>query len=117
MATLKTTIDANWAHENTAEVNRINVWQKYLTYADGQASNRTLWFFVTLLVHGVLILALPAVLIYYFNAPIWILGITMTCFFANLIANMGGAGIRTTLSFFFGSVLIHLAMAAMVIFL
>lgn len=115
MATLKTTIDANWAHTDNVTAQEITLWQRYLAYADKQAGNRTLWFFITLLVHGVLILALPAVLIYYYNAPVWILGITMTCFFANLIANMGGAGIRTTLSFFYASVLIHLIMIVLVL--
>ena len=69
-----------------------------------------MWFLVSLMMQGVLFLPIPAVLMYYFDAPIVVLGITMVLFFANIIAGMGGSGIRTVLSFFAASVIIHLAM-------
>jgi len=109
MATLKTLAPVNFAGNHT-EIFNTTLWTKYLAYADSQANNRTLWFFISLMVHGVLLLPVPAVLMYYFNAPVAVLAVTMSCFFANLIANMGGAGIRTTLLCFWGSLLIHMAM-------
>lgn len=78
-----------------------------MAFTEKQHRNQTLWFFLTLVIHGVLVLPVPAVLIYYFNAPDWVLAITMLCFFANLIANMGGAGIKASIGFFMGSLLIH----------
>lgn len=111
MATLKTIAPATWtiAPEQTTSV-KFNPWAKFMAFADSQKSNHTLWFFVVLIVHGVLILPLPAVLMFYFNAPIGVLAITMVCFFTNLIATMGGAGIRTALTVFAGSILLHLIM-------
>jgi len=100
---------AVWAPGRERE-SKVSLWNKLDAFTSGQEQNHTLWFFLTLITHGILILPVPAVLIYYFNAPVWILAITMTCFFANLIANMGGAGIKTTIFFFLGSLLIHIAM-------
>lgn len=81
----------------------------YLTYADGQAKNRMLWFFLSLMVNGVFFLASPAILIWMFQAPVSVLAITVLTFFANLIANMGGAGIRTTLALFYAGLIINIA--------
>jgi hypothetical protein len=116
MATLKTItpqLAAEHAHVNASHISLV---EKFNAFADGQKQNRTLWFFLVLMVHGVLFLPLPAVLSYYFDAPFIMLAITMVCFFANLIANMAGAGIRTVLAFFGASILIHLAMTLIVIF-
>jgi len=110
METIKTLPAINWTQADKSNDSKITLWNKFLAYCDSQKEKRTLWFFVSLTVHGVFILPLPLVLIYYFNAPALILLVTMCCFFGNFIANMGGAGIRVTLSFFAASVLIHLAM-------
>ena len=111
MAHLKTIAPATWTVEpQDASYNELNLSTKFLQFADGQKDNRTLWFFVNLVVHGVLFLPLPAVLMYYFDAPGAVLAITMGCFFTNLIANMGGAGIRAAIGLFFASIAIHLLM-------
>lgn len=89
---------------------KVSLWNKLVSFAANQKRNYTLWFFLTLVVHGVLILPVPAVLIYYFHAPDAVLAITMMCFFINIVANMGGAGIKTTIGFFAGSLLIHLTL-------
>lgn len=109
---MATTINtpAAWANAQVNTADKVSLWQKLAGFASGQKQNRTLWFFLTLVVHGVLVLPVPAVLIYYFGAPVWVLGVTMFCFFANLIANMGGAGIKATIGFFAGSLFIHLLM-------
>lgn len=111
MQTLNTT--SAWATH--PESNNLNLWAKYLAYADSQKNNRTLWFFISLMVHGVVFLPVPAVLMFYYNASIMVLITTMVCFFANFIANMGGAGIRTTLFLFAASIAIHLIMIIAVI--
>ncbi len=49
------------------------------------------------------------------NAPGIVLAITMVCFFTTIIANMGGEGIRTTLTLLAASVLIHIAMVLAVV--
>ncbi len=121
MATLKNTVAANWTNHTIAVATSSNakpahnVWTKYLAFVDGQKDNRTLWFFIILSVHAAAFLPIPVLLIGYLNAPVGILGVTMVSFFANFVANMGGSGIRITLSFFFTSIIIHLAMIMVVI--
>lgn len=115
MATIKTTVAANWNIASDAAANntvqpQIGFWAKYLTFVDGQRDNRTLWFFISLSIHATIFLPLPILLIGYLNAPIAILGVTMFFFFANFVANMGGSGIRTTLGLFIASTIVHLAM-------
>ncbi len=113
MVTIKLTVPT-WAttiNQNSSTT----LWTKWLAFADTQSSNKTAWFLVSLMVQGVLFLPIPAVLMYYYDAPVVVLGITMILFFANIIAGMGGSGIRTVLSFFAASVLIHLVMLALFI--
>ncbi|WP_374950131.1 hypothetical protein [Mucilaginibacter sp.] len=109
MLTLKINTRRNWMLRD-AKTDTFHPLKAYLNFADGQKQNRTLWWFVSLMVHGNLILALPAALIYYYNAPIYILPITILGFFANLVANMGGMSIRVTLTSFFTSLVVNLAM-------
>jgi hypothetical protein len=112
MATLKTIAPLTWNNAPEQDINtQFNLWAKFTHFADSQKSNHTLWFFVVLVVHGVFFLPLPAVLMYYFEAPIVVLAITMICFFTNLIATMGGAGIRTALFVFAASIALHILMA------
>jgi len=121
MATLKTPVAANWTNHPNAVATSSNVklahntWTKYLAFVDGQQHNRTLWFFIILSVHAAAFLPIPVLLIGYLNAPVGILGVTMVSFFANFVANMGGSGIRTTLSFFFASIILHMAMIMVVV--
>ncbi|RYU87290.1 hypothetical protein EWM62_16390 [Mucilaginibacter terrigena] len=109
MLTIKPNTTANWTVKPTRTI-AFNPVKSYLKYADSQKGNHTLWWFVNLMVHGNLVLAVPAVLIYYYHAPVIILGITVIGFFGNLVANMCGAGIRVTLTAFFASLLINMAM-------
>ena len=75
---------------------------------ESQSGNKTFWFLLSMVFQGVFFLPLPALLIYYFNAPILILIITLGLFFANVIAGMGGAGIKTLLRLFVVSIAIQL---------
>jgi len=92
-----------------------NVYTRVLSVLDSQEQSKTLWYIISLIAQGVLFLPVPAMLIYYFNAPIFILVITLSLYFANIIAGMGGAGIRVLLSLFSISVLVHLLMCAIFI--
>jgi len=90
-------------HENLL----LKVYHRYLDYLDSQAKNHLLWFFLALMIHGVFFLASPAILIWFYDAPILVIAITILTFFTNLVANMGGAGIRTTLTIFFLGLIIN----------
>lgn len=108
MATLTNTT-AQWSEVSLTNNNN-SLLTKITAWADRQAPNRTLWFMVSLIAQGVLFLPVPAVLLYYFHAPIAILAITLGLFFSNIIAGMGGAGIRVMLGLFAFSILAHLLM-------
>ena len=110
MATLKTTTANNWITVKETSSNHVSAWGKYIAFVDGQKTNRTLWFLISLSVHATVFLPLPLILIGFFNAPIALLVITMSCFFINFVANMGGSGIRTTFTCFLASIIMHIGM-------
>ena len=113
MATLKLNNQTNWSNNtSTVTLNNNNIWNKWMLWADTQKDYKTIWFMVSLIAQGVLFLPVPAVLMYYYNAPIIVLGVTMVLFFANIIAGMGGSGIRVLITFLFSSIIIHLLMLA-----
>ncbi|RWY53768.1 hypothetical protein [Mucilaginibacter gilvus] len=103
-------------NDNEETVTKTGLWSKWNAFADAQADSKTLWFIVSLIAQGVLFLPVPAALIYYFNAPLAVLAVTLGLYFANIISGMGGAGIRVMLLFFLASVFIHFLMIAVFIF-
>lgn len=109
MNTLKLNSSTQWPAETTTQISN-SLWDKYKHFTDGQAQNRTAWFLISLLGQGVLFLPIPALLLYYFNASILVLCITLALFFANIIAGMGGSGIRTMISLFAISIAVHIIM-------
>jgi hypothetical protein len=111
MATLKTTAPLHWVSANHDQTASASLWSKFLAFADSQNERKTMWFFLALVVQGIFFLPLPAFLVYYFDAPILLLVVTMTCFFATIISYMGGAGIRTVLLLSAASILVQVAMA------
>jgi len=102
---------ASWDNTKTQKTNS-SIWSKWLAFTDSQAKNRTFWFLFSLVFQGVFFLPLPAALTFYYNAPIYTLVITLTLFFANVIAGMGGSGIRTMINLFAASILVHITMMA-----
>ncbi|MEO6520825.1 MAG: hypothetical protein ABIN91_04045 [Mucilaginibacter sp.] len=117
MSTLSTAAPMNWAENKKISNKKLTgIWERYTSFADTQAANRTLWFFVSLMIHGVLFLPIPAVLMYYYDAPIAVLVVTMVCFFTNFIAGMGGAGIRTIILCFVASIFLNMAMIVAMFF-
>lgn len=100
----------HWADEKTHKA-KYNIWKKWIAFADSQAKHRTFWFLFSLVFQGVFFLPLPAALTFYYGAPVYILAITLLLFFANVIAGMGGSGIRVMLGLFALSILVHVIMA------
>jgi hypothetical protein len=99
-----------WTAQPTTEKNTNDLANKWNTFVNSQTDNKTLWFLVSLVFQGVFFLPVPAILIYYFNAPVLVLVVTLTLFFANIIAGMGGAGIKTLLTLFAASIALHALM-------
>jgi len=110
------TTQGNWATNRDTQQYNSNLLEKWNGFADKQANNKTLWFIVSLIAQGVLFLPIPAALIFYFNAPIVLLAISLVLYFANIIAGMGGAGIRVLLLVFASSIIIHLLMITAFVF-
>jgi len=53
---------------------------------------------------------------YYYHAPIIVLPITFSLYLGNIIAGMGGSGIRVVIGALFLSILVNLGMLALFIF-
>ncbi|NHA03345.1 hypothetical protein G7092_06050 [Mucilaginibacter sp. HC2] len=104
------TASARWSTKAAAKSNSNTLLRKWTVFMESQSESKTLWFLVSLVVQGVFFLPIPAVLIYYYDAPVLVLVLTLTLFFANIIAGMGGAGIKTLLRLFAASIIIHTLM-------
>ena len=115
MATLKPEMHSNWVDRTSAPGNYQSLWNKFTAFADRQRERKVIWFFLALTVQGIFFLPMPAALMYYYNASIIVLFITLFCFFTNIIAYMGGAGIRTVLLLSLMSILIQVAVLIFVI--
>ncbi|WP_179415742.1 hypothetical protein HDF19_20900 [Mucilaginibacter sp. E4BP6] len=102
--------DNNWL-----AIKENQIWVNLMAKLDNQAEHKTLWFLFSLMFQGVLFLPIPAVLMYYYNAPIIVLPITFGLYLANIIVGMGGSGIRTVISFFMFTALVNLIMLALYI--
>jgi hypothetical protein len=86
----------------------ISLWTKYLNFADGQKENRLAWFLVSIILHATVLVPLTFMLVYSLGGyVIPCLAASMVIFFANIVANMGGASTRATIFLFGFSLLIH----------
>ncbi len=85
-------------------------WQKYIAFADSQTKNRMLWFLVAFVFQAVVFLPIPAALMYYYNASIACLAVTVLLFFGFLVVGMTGFGIRTLIFYITLSFAINLTM-------
>lgn len=99
----------NWDHAKT-QTTENNLWKMWLAFTAGQKKFKTFWFLFALLFQGIFFLPLPAALAFYYGAPEYIVAITLILFFANVIAGMGGSGIRTMLTLFALSIIVHLCL-------
>jgi hypothetical protein len=115
MAAIKLIPSSHWADAHVTPTKKYSIFWKVLAFADSESKQLTLWFIISLIVQGVFFLPIPAVLMYYYNAPVVCVVITLALFFANVILGMGGAGIRTIIFCFALSIALHLAMLAIFI--
>ncbi len=76
-----------------------NIYNKLIVFADSQTKNMTSLFTISLIGQCMLFLPLPALLMHYHEAII-VLAIVVTLFFANIIACIGGKGMRSIVSIF-----------------
>ncbi|MBB6113046.1 hypothetical protein [Mucilaginibacter lappiensis] len=97
---------------NPPKYKKSSIYERWLALEDSQAENKTMWYLISMVAQGVFFLPIPAYLIYYYNASSLVLIITMVFFFANIIAGMGGYGIRVLMSIFAFSVFAHVLMLA-----
>jgi hypothetical protein len=65
--------------------------RRFNKFSEAQSSKRLGLFMVSLLAQSVLLLPVPAVLMYYYDAPVSVLAISVLLFFVNLVAGMGGS--------------------------
>lgn len=112
---MATTINTQTQWTAHKAVNHNTIISKWLALIDSQAYSKTMWFMISLIAQGVLFLPIPAVLTFYYNAPVMILAITLPLFFANIVMGMSGAGIRTIMGLFITSIIVHLIMLAVFI--
>jgi len=111
---METAINAGIAHYKPRAVKK-NTWNDLLAIIDGQADKKTAWFLFALVLQGVFFLPIPAVLIYYFHAPVMVLPITFGLYLGSIIVGMGGSGIRVIIGWLIMSMLINLGMLALYI--
>src|ERR1700761_5971775 len=100
----------NQADEKLPGVSSPTIHEKYLAFVRRENKDKTVWFVLALALQGTLILPVPAVLLFYYKAPIYVLVITLLTYFPNLITAMTGSGLRVTLEIFIGSLLINWGM-------
>ncbi|MGI4021577.1 MAG: hypothetical protein ACRYFA_08740 [Janthinobacterium lividum] len=116
MATLKTTVLAPWITPEHTSFDASFITKKYNTFADSQKANHTLWFLISLMIHGIVLIPMAWALVFFFNGPAALfMATSLICFFTSIIANMGGSGIRSTLLVFSISLFLHAAMVAYVL--
>jgi hypothetical protein len=114
---METAINTSIVHEdhNWLTVKETHIWANLMAKLDSQADHKTIWFLFSLVFQGVLFLPIPAVLLYYYNAPIIVLPITFGLYLANIIVGMGGSGIRMVIGVFIFTAVVNLAMLAIYI--
>ena len=103
--------------ESSLSENKINVWAKYLAFVDSQSSYSLAWWIGSLSLQSIL-LPLTFLFVYSWGGPaLPSLAISMTCFFTNVISNMGGASFRFRFNSFLISLIIHVALIVTTIIL
>src|SRR4051812_18475805 len=74
-------------------------WEKWHILEDTQAKRKTMWFTLSLMIQGIF-LPIPAYLIFYAHAPVFLGVVSVSLYFSNMISGMGGDSIRVTISIF-----------------
>jgi len=100
----------SWNSQTESQAKVISTESRLTVFINNQKKNGILWFLVSLIVQGIFFLPLPALLIFSFGAPVWILVFTLGLFFANIIAGMSCAGAKTIIYLFAASIVVHALM-------
>jgi hypothetical protein len=90
----------NPTDEKRPDGSKPTVYNRYLAFIKGRQKDRTMWFLLSLVVQGIFILPAPAILLVYYDAPIYVPMITMLTCYPNVITAMTGSGLRDTLAVF-----------------
>ena len=106
--TIKTPVDP--IEETLPDGPQPTVHNKYLAFVKRQQPNQAGWVLLTMIMQGILTIPVPAILYFYYGAPIYVLVITLITYFPNLITAMTGSGLRITLAIFAASLLINWGM-------
>jgi len=109
MNTIEINSPGGLVDEEAAE-KHVSLYKRLTVFAEAQAGNRLGWYMGSLLFQGVLCLPVPAFLMYYYHAPIWVLVVTVLLFFSNLVAGMCDSKINVLMNLLVGGILVHIAM-------
>ncbi len=84
--------------------------KRFAAFAESQKDKRLGWFMISLLAQAVIFLPVPAALMYYYDASISVLAITVLLFFANLVVGMAGSKINVLIALIAITTIVHIAM-------
>jgi hypothetical protein len=101
-----------WKNETANRSIAVRPENKLTSFINSQEKNETAWFLISMVIQGIFFLPLPAVLIFHFGAPAYILIFTLGLFFANIIAGMSSSGARVIIYLFAASFIVHALMLA-----
>lgn len=97
----------SWNNQTESRSKAIGSESKLTAFINSQKKNETAWFLISMMIQGIFFLPIPAILVFGFNAPAYILIFTLGLFFANIIAGMSNAGTRAIIYLFAASILVH----------
>lgn len=87
-----------------------SILKRFEAFAESQKDKRLGWFMISLLAQAVILLPVPAALMYYYDASISVLAITVSLFFANLVAGMAGSKINVLIALIGITTVTHIVM-------
>ncbi len=87
-----------------------SILKRFEAFAESQKDKRLGWFMISLLAQAVLFLPIPAALMYYYDASISVLAITVALFFVNLVAGMAGSKINVLMILIAITTIVNIAM-------
>lgn len=85
-----------------------SIRQRYLDFCDAQMKQRTVWFLIPLMSLSAAIMPAGFVLMWNFDWYTVYVAISVLTFFGNIILNIAEQNTRTTISFYFITVLFHI---------
>jgi hypothetical protein len=102
----------SWDNQTGSQSKVARPESKLSAIIGSQKKNGTAWFLISMMIQGVFFLPIPSVLTFYFGAPAYLVIITLGFFFANIIAGMSGARVKTIIYLFGASIIVHLLLLA-----